>query len=259
MRVATQLWASPDWRERLEVAGLAEVAAWFADERVKVWRDIRERQNATLDLHDGTRLHVKRLRPPHGRELAAEVNGIRLLESAGIATVPLVAWGVSDDGGGVLVTRDLKGFTPADALLEGGRPFADLLALTADVAARLHGAGLHHRDLYPCHFLLDDAGDVRLIDAARVQKLPRLTRRRWVVKDLAQFRYGASRAGVATADLDAWLVRWSGGVGKSRMRWLRMSVVRKARRIAKHDDRLRDREPGRDVSLRTADATGRGA
>ena len=240
-------WSHPDWRQRLAAEGLSEVAAWFDDPRVRVWRDIRERQNATLDLDDATRLHVKRLRPPHGRELEAEVQGVRLLESAGITTVPLVAWGTDEGGGGVLVTRDLAGFTPADALLEGGRPFDDLLAPTADVAAKLHAAGLHHRDLYPCHFLLDAAGAVCLIDAARVGKLPRLTRRRWVVKDLAQFRYGGERAGVAAAQLDAWLDRYAGGAAPPR---LAAAVLRKAARIARHDAALRRRQPGRDASLR---------
>ena len=227
--------------------------AWFADARVSVWRDIPERQNATLDADEGTRggrLHVKRLRPPHGRELAAEVGGICLLEGVGIPTVPLVCWGQTADGGGVLVARDLAGFTPADALLRAGRPFADLLAPTADLAAKLHAAGLHHRDLYPCHFLLNDALDVRLIDAARVKRLPRLTRRRWLVKDLAQFRYGAARAGVGEDALDAWLARWSARVRPTRPDALRRSVVAKTMRIARHDASLRRSQPGRDVSLR---------
>ena len=241
------LHAEPDAEDLLRTLRLETPEAWWDDARVKVWRDIRERQNATLDLDDGMRLHVKRLRPPHGRELEAEVDGIRLLEAAGIATVPLLCWGVGEDGGGVLVTRDLAGYTPADALLRAGRPFAELLEPTAAVAARLHAAGLHHRDLYPCHFLLNVAGDVRLIDAARVRKLPRLTRRRWVVKDLAQFRYGASRAGAGEAALDAWLNRY---VGELAPVGLRASVVRKAGRIARHDGRLRERAPERDVSLR---------
>ena len=241
------LHAEPDAETLLRTLRLKTPEAWWDDARVKVWRDIRERQNATLDLDDGTRLHVKRLRPPHGRELEAEVSGIRLLESAGIRTVPLVCWGVGGDGGGVLVTRDLAGFTPADALLQAGRPFADLLAPTADVAARLHAADLHHRDLYPCHFLLNETGDVRLIDAARVKKLPRLTRRRWVVKDLAQFRYGGEKAGVAAAQLDGWLDRYAGGAAPPR---LAAAVIRKAARIARHDAALRRRQPGRDASLR---------
>ena len=247
--ILNDLRVDPDARAWLQRLGLDRVDAWTTDPRARVWRDIRERQNATLDLDGGERLHVKRLRPPHGRELAAEVKGIGLLRTAGIGTVPLLAWGVSADGGGVLVTRDLTGFTPADALLEGGGAFADLLAPTAAVAARLHAAGLHHRDLYLCHFLVNPALDVRLIDAARVRRLPRLTRRRWLVKDLAQFRYSAARAGVDAAALDDWLERYCAGV--ARCLSLRRAVVSKSRRIARHDESLRRDQPGRAASLRS--------
>ena len=75
--------------------GLTTPDAFAADSRLVVWRDIPERRNATLDLADRTRLHVKLIRPPHGRrDVSREVGGIRLLERAGIATVPLVSHGV---------------------------------------------------------------------------------------------------------------------------------------------------------------------
>ncbi len=64
----------------------------------------------------------------------------------------------------------------------------------------LHNGGLHHRDLYLCHFLgrrdENPQADLRLIDAARVRPLPGpLTRRRWIVKDLAQFWYSTTATG----------------------------------------------------------------
>ena len=234
-------------REQVASLGLVSIRAWFQDPRIHVWRDIRERQNATLDLEDGARLHVKRLRPPMGGEVFHEVNGVGLLESAGIRSVPLVAWGQGSDGSGVLVTRDLTGFTPADRLLAEGRSFESLRDATAEVAGRLHGANLHHRDLYLCHFLLK-GDEVRLIDAARVRKMPWLTQRRWIVKDLAQFRFSGTEAGVGEDALDEWLGVWARHVGADSRRW-RKAVRRKAARIARHDVKLRHRQPGRHVRL----------
>ncbi len=235
------------WRRPLAGAGLDTPEAWWTDARIQIWRDIRERQNGLLTLGDG-RFHVKRLRPPHGLEVNREVEGIRLLEAAGIDTVPLVAWGQSGDGRGLLVTSDLAGFRPADRRLAEGEPFARISSATAAVAGRLHRAGLHHRDLYLCHFLLNDAGDVRLIDAARVRRLPWLRRRRWIVKDLAQFRYSARQAGASEAELDAWLADWCGDGWDARR--MRPGVVRKAAWIARHDARLAQSQPERYATLR---------
>ena len=69
----------------------------FDDPRIRVWRDLPERQNAYLDGLTGqngaSRLHVKRYKPPHGPEAAAEARAIGLLLEHDIPTVPLVAWG----------------------------------------------------------------------------------------------------------------------------------------------------------------------
>src|SRR5690242_2585684 len=64
----------------------------FDDPRINVWRDLPERQNAYLERPAGTdgpaRLHVKRYKPPHGPEAAAEARAIGLLHEHGIPTVP---------------------------------------------------------------------------------------------------------------------------------------------------------------------------
>lgn len=237
------------WREALAAAGMGSLEAWRTDERITIWRDVRERQNGVIELgHE--RFHVKRLRPPHGRKVLAEAQGIRLLEEAGIATVPLVAWGCNPRGEGVLVTRDLAGFRPADQLIADGRPFAVFAEGTARVAGRLHGSGLHHRDMYLCHFLFNEAGEVHLIDAARVRKLPWLARRRWIVKDLAQFRYSGLKAGATDAELDEWLSLWAGRMQTETARW-HAAVLRKAASIAQHDRRLAQKHPERYRSLRS--------
>lgn len=238
------------WAPILRSARLDTVNAWLADERVSVWRDIRERQNGTIEL-GGLRFHVKRLRPPHGGEVESEVAGIGLLEAAGIPTVPLVAWGETAGGAGVVVTHDLAGFSPADQLVSGGQPFARFLEPTATLAAKLHSAGLHHRDLYLCHFLFNDTDEARLIDAARVRRLPWLSRRRWVVKDLAQFRYSAREAGAKEQELDRWLEIWLRQMGIAEAQRWRAAVLRKVAAIARHDRNLAVSSPERYRSLRS--------
>jgi hypothetical protein len=211
------------WHDRLASAGFDELSPWFEDERVRVWRDLPERQNATLELAGQPRLHVKRHKQD-GSAVADELRGIRLLGEADIPTVEVVAHGPR-----LLVLRDLTGLRPADRL-----PFDRILRPTAELAAKVHAAGLHHRDFHPCHFFLDEGGErCHLIDAGRVRRLPPLTRRRWVIKDLAQFVNGLDDRERGKVWLDAY-----GPCPRS-------AVFRKATRIAKRAARARHR----DISL----------
>ena len=129
----------------------------FTDPAIKPWRILEDRENCTWDVLVGgrrVRLHVKRFRATNRRRRAqAEAEGYRALHERGIATATVAAWGRLDDGRSFIVTEDLAGFAPADKLVEGGEDFDRFLIPTADLAARLHNAGLHHRDLYLCHFL----------------------------------------------------------------------------------------------------------
>ena len=225
----------------------------FADPRVRVWRSLPDRENATLDgvTADGAavRLHVKRYPPSNRSAVAAEVRGHGLLSAAGITTAPLVAHGAAADGRSFAAFLDLAGYTPADQWLAAnpGR-FDAMLAPTADLAAALHAAGLHHRDLYLCHFMVrPDPPDVRLIDVTRVARLSNpLTRRRWVVKDLAQFWYSTAKHADVT---DAQRERWLDQYGRPQ---LAGAVRRKAATIARHDARLNAAQPARNVSIPAA-------
>jgi len=77
-----------------------DAEAVFGHPDVRVWRSIADRENCTLDADvDGRRVrwHVKRytaVRAPGPTPAEREVAGVRLLQDAGIPTVPLVAWGV---------------------------------------------------------------------------------------------------------------------------------------------------------------------
>jgi hypothetical protein len=254
--------ADPEYQSILRIVGL-DADAVFADPRIRVWRKLADRENCTLDedLGDGTkvRLHIKRYFPAPGFNTAAddEFQGHQFLVDEKIPTAPLVAWGVMADRRSFTIWLDLAGFTPGDKLVAGGFPFERLLVPTADLAGTLHKSGLHHRDLYLCHFMAkpgqgeQDAVEIRLIDTARVRRLPGfLTRRRWIVKDLAQFWYSTTKLPEVTDEQrERWLARYSQMRGDVRPDQLRAAILRKVRAIGRHDRRLNVKEPGRNVSI----------
>ena len=188
-----------------------------------------------------------------------EANGHRTLSEARIPTAPLIGWGILADGRSFTLFEDLAGYKPADKLIESGTQFASLLGPTADLAAALHWAGLHHRDLYLCHFMArlpaeqaDGSVDLKLIDTARVRRLPRLfTRRRWIVKDLAQFWYSTMKLPVTQEQRLAWLGRYARRRDIPSVAAIRLlrSIQRKVRSIARHDRNLNLAQPNRNVSI----------
>ena len=251
----------PAYQPAMREIGL-DADAVFTHPQIKVWRSITERENCTLDatLTDGTRVrwHVKRYRPSTNPCLASpallEVNGIQLLRDAGIPTVNVVGHGNIADGRSFIITEDLVGFAAADKLLEsGGVAFDTLCDATADLAGALHDKALHHRDLYLCHFFAKvEHGkvDLRLIDAGRVARVPRWPfRGRWIVKDLSQFWYRAQQLGVSEPQRRAWLERYAERRGLPASAPLRHAIERKAAWIAKHDEKLRTKQPTRNVSI----------
>jgi len=233
----------------------------FTHQGIHPWRRLGDRENCTLDFQrpDGApgRWHVKRYAAAKNGTTPAqiEVAGHESLVRAGIPTADLIGWGRVADGRSFVIFDDLFGYRPADKYLQSGMPFETLLRPTADLAAKLHLAGLHHRDLYLCHFMVKaeagtDTPNLRLIDTARVRKLPRLFQRgRWIVKDLAQFWYSTLKTPVDDGQRDRWIERYTqqrhlpGHVG-----WRRL-VVRKVKQIARHDQRLRRLRPERNVSI----------
>jgi hypothetical protein len=259
----------PAYQPAMREIGL-DADAVFNHPDIKVWRSITERENATLDatLADGTsvRWHVKRYRRgSNGMSPAKqELEGVRLLEAASIATVKVVGHGEVADGRSFIIVEDLAGYAAADKLIESGRAtFEALCAATADLAGALHDRALHHRDLYLCHFFarVDEGGkvDVRLIDAGRVARLPRWPfRGRWIVKDLSQFWYSAQQVGVSDVNRRTWLERYARRRGLPSAEPLRYAIERKAKWIARHDAKSRAKQPGRNVSLPLPGTPGRG-
>jgi heptose I phosphotransferase len=225
-----------------------------------VWRSLNDRENCTLDIdlpdQPRARWHIKRYaaigKPSAGAE--AEVAGHQRLTDAEIPTLKLVGWGRLGDGRSFVITDDLKGYEPADKLIESGRAsFEALSAPTAALAARLHRSGLHHRDLYLCHFFVKVEGglvqDLRLIDVARVAELRGLLRTRWIIKDLSQFCYSTLALPVTDAQRMQWLEDYARQAGGLPAEALRAKIQRKLRWIARHDRALRRRQPNRNISI----------
>jgi hypothetical protein len=242
-------------------AGL-DARAIFEHPAIRVWRRLPDRENAYIDLDDEegkrSRWHIKRF-PSHDTfPLPAQdqVEAHKLIVAEQIPTAQLVGWGNLADRRSFIIFENLRGHTAADKLLEEGFPFDRLLAQTAKLAALLHTRGLHHRDLYLCHFMVrreseDDGNlDIRLIDTARVRRLPSLFgRSRWAVKDLGQFLYSAGKLPVTEAQRDAWLDHYARERGMPSSVNFRGPVARKIRQIARHDAKLMQLRPYRDVSI----------
>jgi len=245
----------PQYQPIMRMVGL-DAQAVFDHPDIVAWRKLPDRENCTLDADiDGkkTRLHIKRYLVP-STAAADEVKAIELLRDAAIATVPLVGHGHLADGRSFVITADLAGYRDAEKMVAAGTPFERLLEPTADLAAKLHEAGLHHRDLYLCHFFAKAEGDtvdVKLIDAARVARMNHfLTRWRWVIKDLSQFWYSTTTLpGITEEQRNRWLTRYA---DRREICWLprlRSAIRVKSASIARHDAKLKKSQPTRNVSI----------
>lgn len=116
-----------------------------------------------------------------------------------------------------------------------------LLVDTAHLVARLHRAGLVHRDLYLSHLFADLSDPLRpqlcLIDLQRVIR-PRWLRTLWLVKDLAALHYSTPAPLVTASDRLHWLKQYWGVPKLDRMqRRIVRRIVARARRIERHDRR----------------------
>lgn len=237
----------------LKRLGIASAEDAFQTPHAKVWRSIRERENATIDPPDGSpRLHLKRDKLNLGTTGAAsEGAGILTLAAHGLPTATLVAYGTLPDARSFAITEDLCGFAPADQLIRAGTPFNVLAPALGAVAGRLHQQRLFHQDLYLCHFFAKIDGstvDVRLIDLARVLDRP-FCPARWHVKDLAQLVYSTRDLPITSGQLDSFFDHYSAAYGAPITPRMRRLIDFKAGRIARHDIELHRRQPGRDVSI----------
>jgi heptose I phosphotransferase len=147
-----------------------------------------------------------------------EWRAIEHLTAAGVATMRAVAWGRR--GGNparqhsFIITEEL---TPTVSLEDFCRDWPQrpptpalkraLIARVADMAGRMHRAGINHRDFYICHFLLycdpaptPEAIRLHLIDLHRAQ-CRQATPRRWRDKDLASLYFSVLEIGLTRRDI----------------------------------------------------------
>ena len=106
----------------------------------------------------------------------------------------------------------------------------------ANIVARMHAEGLHHQDLYLCHFLCGSEQDglpLTLIDLQRVERYKRLPRR-WQVKDLAQLHFSSAQY-LTRQDIQRFWKTYN-SVYHSRRGMIPLwhSVLRKSERIRRH-------------------------
>ncbi|MEA3366643.1 MAG: lipopolysaccharide kinase InaA family protein [Planctomycetota bacterium] len=201
-----------------------------------------------------------------------EAGGLVRLADLGIASMRPVLLGEEIRRGGraersLLATEEIAGATQADDYCEAhfAGPLSPaettekrrLIRQIADIARRLHAADLSHRDFYLCHIMVRPVEGrepvLHLIDLQRLTHHRHGIGRRWIVKDLAALLF-SSWPGPATG------VRSPVFTQADRLRFARAyfqadrltaehkrllrAVVRKARRIARHDARRRVRKGG---------------
>lgn len=198
-----------------------------------------------------------------------EARTIWRLTELGIPTMRVVAVGEELSRSGrrersCLVTEEVAGATQADDFCEvrfacDDSPAAvhekrDLVRRFAHLARTLHDAGMVHRDFYLCHILVrlvESAEPVlHLIDLQRVKRWRSAPPRRWIVKDLAALLFSSwpsPATGIRSpvfSDTDR--LRFAREYFASdrltaEQKSLLRSVVRKARRIDRHERRRQRR------------------
>jgi heptose I phosphotransferase len=174
-----------------------------------------------------------------------EWEAILRFHEVGIATMTPVALGESR-GRSCLMTKAIEGccklseWTQAQqGTLRNGQRETWHQAITgvAQVARTMHAAGLHHQDFYLTHLMLpleeehEHSRRIRVLDLGRVRWHRRLSSR-WVVKDLGQLDYSASRA--TSSDRLRFLTTYFGRRLQKADRRLIRRILRKSRAIARH-------------------------
>jgi heptose I phosphotransferase len=190
----------------------------------QVFRDIEQRQTLAFEL-DGRRYFIKRHCGVKLREIFKnllslrlpvvsarnEYRAIRAMEQLGLLVPAAAAYGRRGWRPATLesflVTHDVG---PHESLEDHCRDWRssppsfrhkqELLQAVADIARRMHDAGICHRDFYLCHFLLRPDGRLVVIDLHRALVKQRLALR-WIVKDIAGLWFSAMDAGLTQRDL----------------------------------------------------------
>jgi hypothetical protein len=244
----SQMWVEGQFLPYLQRAGLTSFEAVMNTTAGRCLRALADRENWRLELHDAhqqprgaylKKHHVRGWRHwlraklgigPGQSPGRVEAVNVRRMEQDGIAAMRLIAYGEKLHEDGLLesfvLTEELAGFTQLDHFLrrrfpaperkQTNRRNRDLDQLIRDVAAvarKFHRLGYNHRDLYCCHFFIQEPTlgqyRVHLIDLQRVENRHRF-RWRWLVKDLAQLAYSAPRDRITCTHKMAFIKHYLG-------------------------------------------------
>lgn len=260
-----ELMIHPDYLKTLASNGLCDMGVLLetpGDNRLdkRGLASWRQRLVLTLNTANGTqKCYLKRFTQPplrqqfinllagFGSTAEVEFHWIQQLTRLGIATPQVVACGSRRNGfrevASLLLTAELHGeslekWLPRRAASLGRNMKRSLSQSLAALVARLHNAGLVHRDLYMSHIFIAAKGEndinLSLLDLQRVAR-PRWRRWRRIVKDLAAMNYSTPLSVATNADRVRWLKLYLDMRNVSaHQKALIRAVVRKTGRIARH-------------------------
>lgn len=180
-----------------------------------------------------------------------EYHAIRALEQLRIDTLSIAGYGCRGWNPArqlsFLITDELTGTESLEdvcARWPQSPPSAavkrQLILRVAEIARRMHGAGINHRDFYLCHFLLEMRGDTAqrplyLMDLHRAQ-IRRRVPRRWLVKDLGGLYYSALDIDLTGRDVLRFIRHYCGGRLPRGSEWrLWQAAHQRAGRIYRRD------------------------
>ena len=240
-----------------------------------VARDFPGRRTVRLELkapHGGVQgVYLKRYEPNYlsmwGRllrllrwpgaedEALREWQAIQQVAAAGIRTARPIAIGQRRSRGMVtrsfLMTAEIPGAVEGHVHIESlpATERRSFLLRVAEMAQRLHEAGLVHKDFYVGHVLVTpnpSGAELFLIDLQRVVK-PRLLFSRWVAKDLGALGYSMFNAGATYTDLLRTFLAYRqsamlGEAEKCQARKVLRRIFRLRRRQPRHGGPVRQRE-----------------
>jgi UDP-glucose:(heptosyl)LPS alpha-1,3-glucosyltransferase/heptose I phosphotransferase len=146
-----------------------------------------------------------------------EVTAIQKLDEIGIPNTPLVAYGqrgcnpatmqsfvLTEDLGDILTLEEILGGGLEPSIHAPSRPA--ILKALGELAAKLHGAGLCHRDFYLCHFVVKKSEfeqgklNLHLIDLHRMLQ-GQSPSGKAVMKDIAGLFFSGLQMGWGAEDL----------------------------------------------------------
>lgn len=258
-----------DWADVLQRSGLLDFDHVMALQDVAVVKHVvPERSTCRFEAAGapGVELYLKRYTPlPPGR-LVHEVLGLRrpltamdefesicAFARAGLPTVMPLAAGLRQRGlrqrESFLLTLGLQECRRVDELLaQGALSGADRRELGGKLAGlvrAMHASGMNHRDLYLCHVLRHERGDLCIVDLHRLQRRSRVPLR-WKVKDLAALNYAACKLGVARTERLRFFKIYCGSarIGPHE-RALIFKIVKKTRKMIEHNDPAARRQRGK--------------